>query len=159
MAELPWVLKRLHVASAPTRRHTREVSREAVDVVRRSVEAFSRRDVEGVLADTRHDHEWVISPQSPEARTLHGHAEIADYLSDWWCALDELRYDIDELIDAGDAVVCVGTLTGRPKGADAEVTVPFATVTDFREGIPIRTREFLTKDSALTAVGLAEERR
>jgi uncharacterized protein len=132
------------------------MSQENVEVVRRNAEAFARNDYETVLAEAPDDVEWVIAEDHPDARTLRGREEIAAYLRDWRETLDDLRYDIDEVIDAGESVVCLGSVTGRPGQGAPAVTVAVATVTDFRDGVSVRTREFLDRNAALEAVGLRE---
>jgi ketosteroid isomerase-like protein len=132
------------------------MSRENVEVVRRNAEAFGRNDWEAVLADAPEDVEWVIAEEHPNARTLRGRKEVAAYLRDWGETLSELRFDFYELVDAGGAVVCLGKVTGRVGEGGPEVTVELATVTDFRDGVPVRTREFLDSKAALEAAGLRE---
>jgi ketosteroid isomerase-like protein len=132
------------------------MSQENVEVVRRRVEALSRNDWDAALAGIPEDMEWVIGEAHPNARTLRGRQEIAAYFRDWRETLSDLRYDIDDLIDAGEAVVCLGKVTGRAGEGGPEVTVALASVTDFREGVPVRTREFLDGKAALEAVGLRE---
>jgi ketosteroid isomerase-like protein len=130
------------------------MSQENVEYVRRTVEAYGQGDFDAVLANTPDDAEWVIAEENPNARTLHGPDEIRAYMRDWQETLGVIRYDIVELIDAGDAVVCLGKVTGRAGNDGPEVTVALATVTYFREGLPVRTHEFLDAADALEAVGL-----
>jgi ketosteroid isomerase-like protein len=132
------------------------MSQENVDLVRRNAAALARNDYDAALRDAPEDVEWVIAEENPNARTLRGRDEIAAYLEDWRDTLGDLRYDIEELIDAGEAVVCLGKLTGGAGEGAPEVTVALATVTEFRDGVPIRTREFLDPEAALEAVGLRE---
>jgi uncharacterized protein len=130
------------------------VTQENLETVRRNAAAFARNDYEAALNHAPEEVEWVIAEENPNARTLRGRHEIVAYLQDWRETLSDLRYDVDELIDAGDAVVCLGKVSGRAGARAPEVTVALATVTEFRDGVPIRTREFLDPEAALEAVGL-----
>jgi ketosteroid isomerase-like protein len=132
------------------------MSQENVEYVRRLVEAYGRGDFDAALANTPDDAEWVIAEENPNARTLHGPDQIRAYVRDWRETLDGMRYDIVELIDAGDAVVCQGKVTGRARNDGPEVTVALATVTYFRDGVPVKTHEFLDSADALEAAGLKE---
>ncbi len=132
------------------------MSQENVEIVRRGLEAYSQGDFDAALADTPVDAEWVIAEENPNARTLRGPDEIRAYFRDWQETLSGLRYEIDELVDAGDAIVCLGRVTGRAGNDGPEVTVALATVTYFRDGVPVRTQEFLDSGAALEAVGLSE---
>ena len=133
------------------------MSQENVEYVRRTIEAYARGDFDAVLASTPADAEWVIAEENPNARTLRGPDEIRAYMRDWQETLGVIRYDIVELIDAGDAVVCLGKITGRAGDDGPEVTVALATVTYFRDGVPVRTHEFLDTADALKAAGLSEQ--
>jgi ketosteroid isomerase-like protein len=132
------------------------MSQENVEYVRRMVEAYGRGDFDTALASTPDDAEWVIAEENPNARTLRGPDEIRAYVRDWQETLGAMRYDIVELIDAGDAVVCLGKVSGRAGNDGPEVTVALATVTYFRDGVPVRTHEFLDAADALEAAGLKE---
>jgi uncharacterized protein len=103
------------------------MSQENVEIVRRGLEAYSQGDFDAALADTPVDAEWEIAAENPNARTLRGPDEIRAYFRDWQETLSGLRYEIDELVDAGDAVVCLGRVTGRAGNDGPEVTVALAT--------------------------------
>jgi ketosteroid isomerase-like protein len=65
-----------------------------------------------------------------------------------------LHYEAHRYVDAGDAVVQVGTMTGRVGDGDSELTAPLAFVTRFRDGVAVRTEEYLNIDAALRAGGV-----
>jgi ketosteroid isomerase-like protein len=68
----------------------------------------------------------------------------------------EWRFEADELIDAGDAVILVARLIARGRESGAEVTDPIAMVYGFRDGRVISTDAYKTKREALEAAGLSE---
>jgi ketosteroid isomerase-like protein len=132
------------------------MSRENVDHVRRSQEAWNDGDVSAFLAAASADVEWVIAEENPNARTLRGLEEIAAYLSDWATTMPGLRFEVAEYVDAGDAVVSLGTVTGRPREDGPEISVRLATVTYFHRGIPVRVEEYLDPKRAREAAGLGD---
>jgi ketosteroid isomerase-like protein len=132
------------------------MSQENLEYVRRTLEAYGRGDFDAALANAPDDAEWVIAAENPNARTLRGPGEIRAYMRDWQETLGAMRYDIVELIDAGDAIVCLGKVSGRAGDDGPEVTVALATVTWFRDGVPVKTHEFLDAGDALEAVGLKQ---
>jgi ketosteroid isomerase-like protein len=81
------------------------------------------------------------------------------YAEDWVEKLDDVRFEVVEVIDAGDdTVIAVTRGIGRPKGtsAEAELTLSFATVITIRDGKIARGREYWTREEALEAAGLSE---
>jgi ketosteroid isomerase-like protein len=112
------------------------MSQENVEYVRRSQEAWNGGDFGPFLAATPADAEGVIAEENPNARTLRGPEEIAAYLRGWSSTMPGLRYDVAERIDAGDAVVSLGNITGRAGEDGPEITVQLATVTYFDRGGP-----------------------
>ena len=119
-------------------------------------DAWNRGDLDEMLADTPPDAEWVVAEENPDARTLRGPAEIRAYLEDWRSTVYGLRFEPTERHDAGDAVVTVGTISGRAGSEDGpEVTVPLAIVTRFENSHVVRTEEYLDVTRAFAAAGLS----
>lgn len=122
----------------------------------RTEEAWNRGDLDEMLADTPAHAEWVVAEENPSAGTLRGPAEIRAYLEDWRSTVHGLRFEPIERLDAGDAVLTIGTISGRAGGEDGpEVTVPLAIITRFEDGQVVRTEEYLDTDKAFEAAGLS----
>jgi ketosteroid isomerase-like protein len=133
------------------------MSQENVEIVRRAQEAWNLGDLDTLLSLGPPDAEWVIAEENPNARTLRGPAEILAYLSDFAETMPGLRFDVAERIDAGDAVVSLGTVSGRAGEDGPEISVRLATVTYFDGPVPVRTEEYLDPRKALETVGLSEQ--
>jgi len=131
------------------------VSEETLDLVRRTTEAWNRGDVEGVAANLSPDAEWAISETNPDARTLHGRDEIRAYLAEWRDTIVGLHYEATQVLDAGDAVVQVGVMTGQIGEGGPELTAELCFVTRFADGDAVRTEEYLDAEDALAAAGLS----
>jgi len=132
-----------------------DVSDENVEVVRRVQDAFNRGDLDELLGYMSPDTEWQISENNPAARTLHGRDELRAYLEDWRDTVHGLYYEVSRCIDAGDAVMQEGTITGRAGHGGPELTVPLALVTYFEDGVPVRTEEYLDVAQAHAAAGIS----
>ena len=131
------------------------VGREQIEIVKRALDAWNRGDVDAMVVDTAPDSEYAIAEQNPNARLLRGREEIADYLRDWLDTVNGLHYEIDELRDAGDAVVVLGTITGRVGSDDGpELTADLGFVLRFEGNVVVRTEEYLDLPDALAAAGL-----
>jgi len=117
----------------------------AVDIVRRSYEAFARDDMDGVLADMDPDIEWHQAQGLPHGGYYRGLAEVRRNIFDpldeeWW---DEFDADPEEFLDAGDQVVVLGRYSGVAKRTGKGLDVPFVHVWTLRDGRAVRFRQFL----------------
>ena len=117
----------------------------AVDVVRRSYDAFARDDMDGVLADMHPDIEWYQAQGLPHGGYYRGLAEVRRNIFDpldeeWW---DEFAADPEEFLDARDQVVVLGRYRGVAKGTGKRLDVPFVHVWTLRDGRAVRFRQFL----------------
>jgi ketosteroid isomerase-like protein len=97
------------------------MSQQNVQTIQRAYEAFNRQDIPGVLAVFDPQIEWVDQGggRAP-AGTFHGPQSVAnDVFSIIPQNFDEFRADAEEFIDAGDHVVVVGRMRGKPKSGSA----------------------------------------
>ncbi len=137
------------------------MSGENVEVVRRVYDAAARRDAASVLALYDSTVE-LDSSRLPIAGLMgdgvyHGHDGLRRFFREWHESWSDVRYDYEELLDAGDEqVVSVVTRRGRGRASDAEVEMSLALVWTLREGRVVRVVWFPSRDEALEAVGLRE---
>ena len=89
----------------------------------RAFDAFNRGDVEGFLDITAEDvvQDWSRAI-GPDGGVYRGREEVRGFLQSWLDAFEESKVIVDELIDAGDQVVCAfhGRQRGRGSGAVVE---------------------------------------
>jgi ketosteroid isomerase-like protein len=116
-----------------------------VDIVKRSYEAFERKDMDGVLGDMAGDIVWEQAQGLPHGGTYHGLDEVRRNVFDpldaeWW---DVFSADPSEFIAAGDEVVVLGRYRGRAKGTGRELDVPFVHVWTLKGDKAVRFRQFL----------------
>lgn len=129
------------------------MSQENVEVVRRAIEAFNRREIALDWFDP--EVEWIEDPRYPGAETFHGPAGVERSVRQWWDAW-EIELDPQEFIDVGDQVVVLGHGHYRGGGSEVPLTAEFASVYDFRDGKIVRAEVFPTRGEALEAVGQRE---
>jgi len=84
----------------------------------------------------------------------HGHDGVRSYFRDLHEAWDDLDYDLEELIPAGEQVVSFITRRGRGRSSGIEVEMSYAIVWTLWEGRIIRLVWFPSQQEALKAVGL-----
>ena len=131
------------------------MSQENVDQFVRSIEAFNRMDIPGVL-----------QLLDPEIRFEHRLAEIfgsysglegvEGFFADVVEHFDALKVDCPDVRDLGDLVLALGTARLTGKGSGVETELPFTVVARFRNGRMTQFTDFGDKDQALEAAGLSE---
>jgi ketosteroid isomerase-like protein len=132
------------------------MSQENVEAVRRTLAAFNSGELEQVLASVHPDFEARIAPElSAEPDTYRGGSGLQRYFDSFREAFEQIRFEVEELTDAGDAVVvglrmtAIGKLTGIP------VEQRNASVWTVLEGRVARIDTYVTVEEALRAA--AEE--
>ena len=131
------------------------MSQENVEIAKRSVDAFNRRDVDALLSLATPD--CVMTSQlldaSADFQGREGLESFFAMLSESW---EEFRSVIEDYRDLGDQVLLLGRNTARGKGSGVTVDAPTAAIVDFRDGKVARIRLYLDQSEAARAAGLAE---
>jgi len=130
------------------------MSQENVEVVRRMVEAFNRREVPLEFLDP--EVEWIEDPRYPDAQTYRGPEGVERSIRKWWETWASQTMRVEGMVDADDLVAFWGVVDAR--GTDSEVTVsaPFGGVWEFRDGLIVRVHVLAGRDEALEAAGLRD---
>ena len=136
------------------------MSEENVEIVRQVYEAAARRDTAAVLALYDPEVEWDVS-RSPLARLVgegvyHGHEGLRRFFRAYHDAWENVRYEPEELIDAGDHVISVDHERGRGRASGVDVELTQYAVWTIREDKVVRGVWFPARDEALEAAGLSE---
>jgi ketosteroid isomerase-like protein len=133
------------------------MSQENVEVVRRSVEAFTAGDVETMLAHADPDgelHSAIIG--GAEGRVYRGHNGLRQWFADSMESFEELRTELTEFRDLGDRVVAFGHIHARGRESGLELDTETGWVFTVRKGKFVRAEGFLSRTEALEAAGLSE---
>jgi len=129
------------------------MSTENMEAVSRLVDA-TRDGLAAGLPLLPDDIEWVVAKEHPAATTHRGAEAVRTYMAEWQAAMDELRFELDELVEAGDDVLAVGRIHGTGVDSGLSLDVPLWLVHRFTAGRLIRVEEYLDGTEALEAVGL-----
>jgi ketosteroid isomerase-like protein len=131
------------------------MSREDVDNVRRGFEALGRDGVEALLDFIDPEFETTTSPElSPEPSTYRGHEGLRRYFDSFYEVMEEIRFEPEKFIDAGERVVVPVRLVARGRGTGIEAEQRLAMVWTLREGKAVRLDTYATTAEALAAAGL-----
>lgn len=125
-----------------------------LEVVRLRNEAFNHKDVEAYLALSDPDVVYDQPRELPGAGSYRGHEGIREYFANLAAAWEAATAEIEELIDAGDAVVSIGHTEYKGRASGASVDKPFAIVWKFRDGRVVRGEFYFDRAEALAAAGI-----
>lgn len=137
------------------------MSEQNVELVRRLLEMFARREHEAVFAFYDPDIEWDATNISTLglddlAGVYHGHEGVRTYWRRWLQAWKDLEFDVEDVLDAGDEVVALirnQRQWGRHSGIAVEMP-PYGLIFTIRAGKVVRWRNFGDQEDALEAAGL-----
>jgi ketosteroid isomerase-like protein len=135
------------------------MSQENVEVVKRGLDAYNRRDIEALLEELDPEVEWHPALEvllGGTATVYRGHEGVRELLRDASEALDEIHVEFSNIQGRGDQVVAIGRIRTRGKASGAETESPLGYVAELRDGRAIRIRTYLDPQEALEAAGLSE---
>jgi ketosteroid isomerase-like protein len=133
------------------------MSQENVEIVKRAISAYNRRDIGSIYEMATPDFQWVPALVTGlEGKGLRGREEMESYFSEVEETWEKYRLAIDEFRDLGDRVLVLGRIEGRGRGSGLLIDTPWACVFEFRGGRMSHARAFLDRGEALEAVGLTE---
>jgi uncharacterized protein len=126
-----------------------------VEVVRAVYEAVNRGELEVANSFLHPEIEFHTYAHSPEAGTYRGKDAVRRYNEGLFGQFESIRFEVEELVAAGDRVVVVTTQRAVPKGSRQEIDVRLAEVWTIRDGLLAERRSYSTRDEALEAAGAA----
>jgi ketosteroid isomerase-like protein len=116
-----------------------------IEVVRAGFEALGERGVEGLLPHIHPEFEVTTPPDLA--------AEPGRYFDSFYEAMDEIRFEPREFLEAGGRVIVPVTLTARGRTTGLEARQELVMAWTLRDGKATRVEVFATLDEALKAAG------
>lgn len=131
------------------------MSREDVEAGWLFVDAVNNGDREAAL---RLVHpEVIFEPRrSATEGSFKGHDGIERFLTDTANTFELFRVDPTDVRDLGDHVVVIGTIRVRGRASGVETDIPTAAISQFRNGLLWRYKDYGEAQQALEAAGLRE---
>jgi ketosteroid isomerase-like protein len=125
------------------------VRSQNLEVVRGMLEDYVRGDYEAALPAFAEDVEVVTSLER-----FHGPAGVVEEARRWEEMWSDYRFEVQDLIDAGDKVVLLYHQVGRAKESGVEVEERAGWVYTLRAGKIARVEMFQNRAAALRAAGV-----
>jgi uncharacterized protein len=134
----------------------RAMSQENVEMVRQGYEAFNRGDVEWMIRHLDSEIVWEDAAEVPGSRSYGGTREVRGYLESFAQQWEEIRFEPEGILDAGEEVVALVRMVARGRASGAQVDARLAHLYELREMRVLRVRTFFDRERALEAAGLRE---
>jgi ketosteroid isomerase-like protein len=134
------------------------MSEENVEIVRSMYVAFNQAGETGNFASYVRevwDAECEYQPVE-ESEPVRGHDELVQWHDRWFEVWDEFRAEVDEIVDAGDAVMSTVTVRARGRRPGMELKQRFFHVCTVRDRKLLRMTEHLDRNEAVDVAGLRE---
>jgi ketosteroid isomerase-like protein len=131
------------------------MSRENVEVVRAWIDAANREDWDAAFKDAAPGFEFDFSRAVGPARGVFKLDQIRGFWDEFFKMWEEVRFEADEFIEAGDLVVVPWTM--HTKGRDGiEAAARVTLLWTIRDGAIERVSMHQERQEALEAAGLRE---
>jgi ketosteroid isomerase-like protein len=132
------------------------MSQKNVEVVRRGIEAWNRRDLTAWLASFHSDAEidWSRS-RGPLKGVYRGHSELEAFWDEFWSTFEDDQVEMHGFTEVGSEVVVPNTAHIRGREG-IEVVARSTFVFRVENGQTACLRMFQERAEALEAVGLRE---
>jgi ketosteroid isomerase-like protein len=129
-----------------------------VELHRRVNTAFSARDVEGIVALCDQQVEFHSLFAAVGDTVYHGHDGIRAWHRDLEGAWGEaIRIEAEAYFDVGEQTVAFNVLHGRGRHSGAEVTMRYAQVVRWRDGLMVHFKAYAHREDALGDLGVSED--
>ena len=136
------------------------MSQDNVETIR---EMFALLNERGVGAATEvfgdllaADFELEEAAELPDPEAYTGREAFIDNMAKLEESFEELRIEPLEIVDLGEKVIVVVSMSGRGHGSSVPVEMTFAQLWSLRDGKAVSLRDYATRAEALEAVGMSE---
>ncbi|HEY6636597.1 MAG TPA: nuclear transport factor 2 family protein [Solirubrobacterales bacterium] len=132
------------------------MSEENIELSKRVVEAWNRRDVEATIALADPEVVWhPVLEETIEGQAYRGHAGLRQYYEDLADQGVESQGVLPEYRDLGDRVLGLGHLSFR-SSSGVELDSEVACIWRWRDGRCVEAQTWLSHAHALEAAGISE---
>jgi ketosteroid isomerase-like protein len=127
------------------------VSPQDLEIVRRSFEAFNRRDVDGLVALCDPDCEWLPFRAQLEGMLYRGHEGVRRFLDDMEEDWREFTVEPLELHELDERAMAVGRVRALGRGSGVDIDSVAGFIFELRHGKILRVTSHSDPEAALRA--------
>lgn len=133
------------------------MSQRNVAVVRSLFEAQARHDLDAIRELYDPSIEWDdVSGLWGDWGSRRGREDISDAFARWFEAFEDVTFQADDFLDAGDHVVVTTRIRGRGRGSGLAVDHTITLVWTVGDGRVTRVGGYRERREALEAIGISE---
>jgi ketosteroid isomerase-like protein len=131
---------------------------DLVELARSRTEASNRRDMDALMSLFAPDGVYDTSPSG--LGVYMGPAAIRAFIQDYWDAFEDLKFELEEVLDLGNGVtLSVVRQDARPTGSTGHVRTREAHVIEWIAGTIVRVTVYTDIDEARAAAQRLTESR
>jgi hypothetical protein len=133
-------------------------SERSVELTRRWIEVFNARDIEALIALCDPSIELHSVFAAVGGAVYHGHDGMRRWhrdLQEAWG--EEIRLEPEVYFELGDGVLSFYVYHGRGRHSDAEVAMPAASISRWRDGLMAYVKVYLHRDEAMSEAGVSQQ--
>jgi ketosteroid isomerase-like protein len=132
------------------------MSKENVELYRRGIEAFNRRDLDAFLALADPDVVGISRVLAIEGGSYRGHEGTREWWRDLLGVFPGFRIEVVWVRDAGDVTVSELRNSAHGEGGAAPLEEFVWQVSEWRDGRVVRWQMYESEQEAIEAAGLSE---
>jgi ketosteroid isomerase-like protein len=134
------------------------MSSSNAELVQKMLAAYLNGDDDTLRAMIPPDGEIYGAPGILNSGTYRGFEGFQEWIKQWEEAWDEVKYDLQEVIEVGDYVVVIPAhIVAKGAGSGVRTDNTFGWMYEFRDGKAVRFHTYLTVEEAMDAAkGLGE---
>jgi ketosteroid isomerase-like protein len=132
------------------------MSRDDVEQLQRSLAAYNRGDWDAAVEWMDPEVVWHPPRDLPDSETYRGREGVKGFWRMLREVFGEFRLDPEEIIDAGDKLMCRVDVRGTGKASGVETQIVLYQVVTIRDGRAAKIEHFLERAEAAEAAGLAD---
>jgi ketosteroid isomerase-like protein len=121
--------------------------RDLEAISRIQIDAVNRRDIDAAMRFAATDFVYDTSPSG--LGVYEGHEAVKAFITEYWAAFDELRFELEELVNLGHGIVLsIQRQHARPVGSSATVEAREAHVIEWVASKVKRITVYIDIDAA-----------
>jgi ketosteroid isomerase-like protein len=111
------------------------MSQENVEIIRRGVQEWNRRGIEGILPLLHPDIRAYPFPEWVGPKVYSGRAGFRELAREWTENFEDYKWDAERIFDADDRVVALVYHRGRVRNTSVPISQPIGAIWgEFRDG-------------------------